>query len=354
MAPVRKNLALSVLATSLACAAPPAPVVPAPEPVSSPPVVLVEPKVADPNEIRCGLDDGPVPIGERDDDDGPLRGVVGDLGRQELTPGDRTMLGLRMLPPGERLMPPVRPAMPWISARWSLGEGLASSPTFDRRARTCLAAPTPGDEGAHAFTVRFAEDGHSIAVASQGPLSKSSTLLACFHAALCETRRAASSTTATTAIATLTSKTMPPTFTGEATFTTLEELPGRRDRDGMVMPIRQARQGPFTPAERRWHEALGAMLQESTHACARSTPPAESFELEVRFPYDRRTRTFSSAYAGATARSPFERALLRCFGEAAVSKLLPPPPAFVKNGALTIVVSLRVDSTTGEITGAPR
>lgn len=288
-----------------------------------------------PGELRCGIDDGPVPVGMSDDD-----GDADDLRpRRDATAGERRrddagpLLGLRI---AQQPPPPVNAAPPQVTVSWQLGEGLVATSAFTQRARPCGAAGQASDEGKRGFAVRFSRLGAPVAVRVDDGPGKDTTVARCFAAALCSAALATSpGERAAVGNATLTVKVVPPVFTGRAQVQLRDDRsngplsPGRVGRGGVPAPL------PYTPAERKYLSDLQATVGKSALACAQRTPPEGRVTLAIDLTLDKRTGVFSAPKT--PGRGAFERTLGSCVATAAIDSLKPPPARMMPHGGITLV-----------------
>lgn len=329
------------------------PSVPPPTKVASPPVApsastapvasapVEEP--LPPGELRCGVDDGPVPVGLGEDggDEDDLRHRARAGGVEPAPDGARALLGLRV---AERPPPPVNAAKPKVTVQFKLGEGVLATDAFTRRARPCALAGQTSDEGERSFSVRFSRGGVPIGVRiDDGPL-KDGVVTRCFAAALCSSGGAPGADASSgVRKATLAVKVSPPVFTGRVRMGLRDDRPSspspgpRRGRGGVPEPA------PYTAEERKYVTSLDHVLGKGALACAQRTPPAARLTLTVELRFDKQTRAFSAG--PARGRNDFEKTLAACVGEAAAESLKPPPARMMPNGTLAVVATF----TPGEV-----
>lgn len=286
-------LALSLPVTlAVACGSPPPPAVaPMMPPASasvaqSPPPPIEEPLT--PGEVRCGIDDGPVPIGTRGDDlrretaDRLLRNGGGGEGEGALSHEDGVFLGKRMMKM-EMEEPDVRsvvgPAKAHVALVWSLATGLARAPAFEERAGACRDLALPDDAGEATYSVRLAAGGAPLSVrpaSARGP----SKLALCFASSLCSLGAQASGAPSRRLDVQLRTSITPPVFTGTVEISLTGEHTPKKIRTPNAPQGRRGRRfipppptPPLTAADRAYVAKVVKDARPGVLACAQRTPP---------------------------------------------------------------------------------
>lgn len=329
------------------CASPPPTTAP-PAIASAAPTIETAPPVAPrvslgPGEIVCGVDDGPVPIG-RDDDHAP-----DDL----RTPADRTLPVAAAPPPtprdvsgrflGEMAAEPpeplVGPAKPEVKLAWTLAPGLAATPAFEERARACSELASPEDTGERTFAVQTSAGGGPVASRVEGDHS-SSKLTICFATALCALGLGGGANAHARSGARLRTEITPPVFRGSVRVAIADQREGNfapHDRFGRRRVLSSAR--PRSPAAQAYAEGLAQKVRPGAEACARATPPDQSFATTVTFAWGPGGAKLLPAWG--RERNPFLDAFDACLAKAAAPALSRPPPGF--NPGNRIPVEARLD-----------
>jgi hypothetical protein len=295
-------------------AAPQAPIPPAPAAsAAATPPASPTPDALDPDETRCGVDDGPVRIGgaaptealrpDRERIQGPGTGALASRDDDVLTlfgnagppPLQAKRVFSEMMP--QPPAPPVRGAPLQVSIVWQgpgTDDGGAGSPLAERAAR-CAADARLEDSGTSTLQVRLASSGTALSTrtlevasktagssSSSSSSSSTSSLRKCLEAAACVVHTAPGA--GTTSIQVLAHvKVEPPVFRGsvEVSLRSLDDQRegppmGRRGRRAVVLLNRP-------PAAKAAFDAMAAAFEATARkvgqTCAERLPPADSFTL---------------------------------------------------------------------------
>lgn len=361
-------LALAVLPTLLGCSGagagtatvPPPALSPAPPTSSTATPGPVSDAAGDPDETRCGVDDGPIPIGSSDE--APLRPLPRAGSDRDLLvdgpflPGshhrDGVGVGVRVPVLAKRMAaemamepppPEIRGAPMGVAITWRGAEAsaLASLPA---RATACGDDLLPADAGVTTIHLRLATSGAALATRADvtAPVKPSSPedsearkratrLRKCLEAAACGAQMPPGSTSATLLAEV---RVEPPVFHGQVrsgvssldpSASVRSDHLSRRGRRFFRAPPAQ------TPAFRELAGALGVATLAVGTRCAEQLPPAGSFVMSGSFEIPKgggAPKPTQPAMAGADS---YERKLQACLVAGTAKLTVPSTTGRVEN-----------------------
>lgn len=339
-------LALAVACTSPPPPAPPPVIPPASTSVAETPPPPVEEPLA-PGEVRCGIDDGPVPIGTRGDD---LRRETaeGAFDRGPLLQEDGMFLGKRMMKMEEfDPVPLAGAAKPTVAMNWSLAEGLTTGASFEDRANACRDLALPADAGEAKYSVKLAAGGGPVAVRPAMVGRAPSKLTLCFAASLCALGPQAKGAPARRLDVQLRTTVTPPVFTGTVEIVLTGEhtpknvgapigRPGRRGRRYVPPPPTP----PLTAADKAYLAKTVSDAKPGALACAQRTPPAAQLFVSAgavkvakpASPYQKIDMAPPPRARPQNADLEYHRQMSQCVRSALEAVLTPPPKTFSDTG----------------------
>lgn len=346
----------------IACAPPP-PAPPPAAPIASSFASAAPPAPAEeallPGELRCGIDDGPVPIGSLP---GGLRRKASAAHRADLQPEnaaiDGNLLAKRMMVEEFEFSPIVDAAKARATTRWVLGEGVATAGAFEARAGACRDLADVSDAGPHAFSVRVAAGGGPLSVRPVGS-AEPTKYTTCLAASLCALGSQAQGTVARRMEARFETSITPPVFTGTVSLSFSGDRTGKAVSRGPVLvrnhtrgrrgPVRPP-EPPPTPADLAYVAAMARAAQPGALACAKRTPPGGELFVSTRAltpqaaasPY----KKIDMAMPPPTppmqrAAAEYHRQMTACVTEAVEAVLLAPPKSFSTTGKVFASATFR-------------
>lgn len=316
-----KSLAFLAFFAPIACASTPvgqpAPAVATVSSATSEPTPVVAEPPLDPGEIRCGIDDGPVPIGA----------LLQGGGARGVLPTTRLFkrADLRdMAPPTND----VRAAGPTADTTWSLEAQVKAPPRFQEKVAACSADVALVDGGDHRMRVRFARTGAATSVLAR----KASGFDRCLAQAACLLEGGPS--------------------TGSLTRETIfhaNVTPPRSDLDVVVgservLPPIHRRPGAPPLRKTILEQRLRAAVHEVAAACVEAHPPTKSFEWPLTVRFETGSPSAARVYFAGEV-TPYTTTLMECLSPLLTPQLASPPLAtkLAQSYRLSVTVTLRED-----------
>lgn len=340
---------------SVAPRTPAPPSAPSSAPTAPPSVVEA---AADPSEIRCGVDDGPVPIGAREDG---LRDAPPNRTPSRLFADARPFLGEAPAIQQPMLLPaPLDFAKPRLSVNHTTPADIVASPALLAQATACAEAAQSGDEGERSFVLRLSASGSALSVRAGPTRDATNELTSCLARALCAIGPQAPSAAARAVPVRMVAAVAPPVFRGSVSallgFTSgpATVRVGRRGRAIHVPNV--------PPAKSRADEAYithaTAALQKGVRGCAERFPPTAPFSLRLDLRVDTAKARVNVAKANWRApvatpgqEAPYLRTFRLCVSESIASEMPPPPPAYVRAAAPIVEIVVDPDDPHDAETG---